>query len=261
MKKVLIGCGVTALLAIILVVGLVAFAGYKFVSFGTSVQASMLQLQSTNQRYAFTEPDKDALDERRLKDYFEIRKKLIAQVEASPTVQKIMDGDKSNDPGFMEFMSTVLNFTQKLTKDFVGELDTRRMSYDEYKYHSHMVYITLSDAKVKGDLELGKVFDDLDASCAKISKEMAKRPNENYQIDVETAEWSSEELSADRPTATNIELIRPYKDDLAKHVHVSCMEMILFQLIEDKMPQLTGGVAPPATVNFPAPTPAPAPGQ
>ena len=261
MKKILIGCGVTALLAIIVVVGLAAFVSYKFVTFGTSVQSSMLQLQSTNQRYAFTEPAKDALNEQRLKDYFEIRKKLIAQVKSNPTIQNIMDGNKANDPGVMEIMSMVLNMTQNLSKDFVGELDRRRMSYDEYKYHSHMVYITLSDAKDNGDQELGKVFDLLDASCTKMSNEMAKRPNENYQIDVETAEASLEELSEDRPTAANIELIRPYKDDLGEYANVSCLEMLVFQLIEDKMPQFTAGIAPPPAVNSTVPTPAPAAGR
>ena len=82
MKKLLIGCGVLAILLFCLVVGTGVWLYFKAKRYADELKAIQTSYVATNSTYPFTSPDPAILDARRVGDFLIVRAALATRPDA-----------------------------------------------------------------------------------------------------------------------------------------------------------------------------------
>ncbi len=157
--KIAIGCGVTALIALMCVVGFFVWVGYKTkdviaasMEMGQAVQA----VEATNQRYPFSTPNDYSFDPNRYDYYLDVRLTMIDQLiaagaftqveEQKQNLQNLSNPNPQNQPGFGEAFKAGSDIfsVYKHNTTVSKVLDDHQMSHREYTYYLGTTLIAIN---------------------------------------------------------------------------------------------------------------------
>jgi hypothetical protein len=165
MKKVLIGCGIVALLFFVLIAAggyMLYRAGKSMVEFGQKIEASY---RATNTQYPFHAPDDNLVANDQLTRWIAIREKLIPQVAS---FKEMMEGNKTKNPFTM--FGTMMEQSSLFVDAHVRELDAKKMSAHEYFWISRHVLTALNSGDARKDPALKDVVDWMDKTEQQMNK-------------------------------------------------------------------------------------------
>jgi hypothetical protein len=157
MKKLLIGCGVLAILLFCIVVGTGVWLFFKAKRYADELKAIQTSYIATNSAYPFMPPDPAILDARRVGDFLIVRAALLdvinAQMGQLDTLKQTASEQRPDSISFREIKSILtmpLALPKQLGTTHVAALEAKRMSLDEYLWHSKMITGTALAAAREG---------------------------------------------------------------------------------------------------------------
>jgi hypothetical protein len=148
MKNILIGCGVVALLIIVLIVVGVVWIARTGMNIAKEIQVAAERLEATNQKFPFTEPADGLMLEDRLVSWIDLHKQAgqwEKEVENS-----FKEGGPNDKKGFSTFKEAI-NMIPNMMGKQVDSLEQARMSQKEYAWITGQVMGTLNSGDVRGD--------------------------------------------------------------------------------------------------------------
>jgi len=252
MKKVLIGCGIVALVLFLIAVGLGIFVVAKLNSIGNRYQTAVSEVNALDAKYAYTPPADESLDEQRLSDYFAVREAVLTKAQSNPTIQKIMNTPQGQDPniGLGEIVALGTSFGPELISTYAAELDAHQMSPNEYRDTAERIYATVRSGADNGHQDMTEIYESLNRVIEEMNIQLAKSNNSQHQVDFE--DKTSDFLAAHPVPESNYEILAQYKDELTKDPFVAFLELFGLAQIDQHAGVQTGSAPQPTTVGEPA---------
>jgi len=171
MRKLLIGCGIVALLAFCLVVGVAIWGVMKVKKFNDGLVKVKAAYEATNRSYPFTPPDPPAMRAERFEKYLAVRSELAKSLQGELDQLNELDqaaknsGGRRPQVGFSDVFN-MFGLPERIGTAHVKALERQSMSVDEYLWHSKIVLGTIHQAVEEGKEiadELKKPYGDVGA--------------------------------------------------------------------------------------------------
>lgn len=163
MKQFLIGCGVAAVLLILLVGGGIAyFAYHSFQGIQRGMAASQ-RLQALETNAPFVRANAASLDPLRFQSYLDARRMILNQIKSEPLFVAMVNPQASSNTGFVEGLK-MGNSIFGASETFAAALEREKMSPSEYFFHMEDAMRALHAMASAGDADATKIWEPIEAS-------------------------------------------------------------------------------------------------
>ncbi len=191
MKKLLIGCGVVTLLAVIILAGLGIFAFLKVQKFAQGFTASIDSIEQMESRYPFTRPDslsEAELEPERLDAWFDVRQAVLDKLESNEMIMAIKAQDQNYQASIGDNYNLVAEFLPSFFQTFSDKLDEHQMAPSEYSYITRLVYSAVKQGAGENVEGLSAVYDQLQSDMEVMNKTLSEADLSGTGYDLESAQ-------------------------------------------------------------------------
>lgn len=242
MKKILIGCGIVALIAFVLVGSCVGFFFYQAMKLGQGFEAAIADVSRLNQDYPFTEPvEGTEFESGRFDDYLVVRRAVIDRTMEVPVIGtmlvSIRQAEQTDAPveepalGAMDGFRMIGDIPRALS-DIARHFDSRQMSIDEYVWISRGVYEAIHTGAQLGDEEMEEMWDQLRVQARDLTRTMTTQggiPQDEFDFDLMDKLDAFDDRTA--PEA-NVALVREHRDELLESPALAIAELFILQVMQ-----------------------------
>lgn len=239
MKKLLIGCGIFVMVAIVAVCGCTMFVGYKVRSFGDSIALAAQDMTTLERDFPFTAPAAGAdADPDRFEAYIEARRAILDRTMEISLVAKIMEAKDGQPPkvGPADIFG-VLGSIPGLLGDSAKTLRAQRMAPSEFAWHAGMVLRAIRDGSEQGDPQMAEVWkglvgrmDEIQAVIDQHNK--TQPPNNQIAVDLKK---SVSDMAGKPVSEANVRLVREHLDKLAQNPERFLLEIVLSEVLSQTL--------------------------
>lgn len=234
-KKVLIGCGLVTLLAMVILVGLAVYVTIKVKNFAEGYETAFTNLEQLEMEYQFEPlPEGEAIDPERLEAFFEIRGELINKIDSNPTIQKMLAAEPGEkiDVGQLELLSLATSFARELLELMHDELDAKQMAPGEYVYYTELVYAAIDKGKENGDPVLGGIYDDVESTIQIGNQFLDQLKDQGTDIDVQM-NLDKLKMTHTEINDKDVETIKEHRAQLEKFPEIGILELALISALDE----------------------------
>jgi len=234
MKKILIGCGIVALVVFLVCGGIVGFFSYRVVQLMGDFERAAASIASVERNHPFTEPPEGTRlsdNTARFDTFLQVREDVGTHVRQIPLIAQMIDADQEQpaiDPTPMEFFR-MIGQIPKAMEDIAQTMDDQQMSFSEYGWYVTGILAAIREGAALGDNDLATLWTDMEEWAAEAESQIRMQLQQQQQdIDFRPeAAWQSVE---DRTAALeDVNLIRQRSEELLRNPGLLIVELYLTQ--------------------------------
>lgn len=238
MKKVLIGCGIVALICFVCTAGVVIYGGVKLAKLGQSFEEAGAAVTAVNKLHPFVEPEPGTeMEPARFEDYLAVRDALharITEVEVFRELMALATQTNNQTPpniGVADILGAIGEIPQ-VVKDFAAILDTHEMSVAEYEWHTMSSFQAIAAGQELGDQELGVLWDELKVTMSSAQRQIDQQNNAELRgIDLQ---YEVEQAEAAIVPEQNIALVKEHLTAFSEGPTLLVFEMVMLQFFQQQ---------------------------
>lgn len=226
MKKVLIGCGVIALLSIVLFVGCSACVAVRTVGWIRGIEASAENLQEVSRAFPFEVPADGVAQPDRFEAYLQLREGLVEQAMGVSLIAEIAaasEQDRQPNIG-MGSLFRALGSVSEVMDGIADSMRAAEMGPDEFVFHSAVVLQWVQRRAAAGDQDAQQLWERFGQMFHEISNQMQGDPNVGQHAvsrrDMERAVRDS--TAPER----NLELVERHRERLLRNPTTLAVELL-----------------------------------
>jgi len=240
MKKVLIGCGIVALLFIVVLAAVGIFAGVKVANYGKSVETASQSMATVDRDFAFVEPAADsAMPADRFQAYLGLRQRFVDRVLQVPFISKLVASSKNAPPALTpgDILGLVGEFP-KLMQFYADELRAAKMSSDEFQWLSERTIEAIHTAGKNGDAEYAAAWDKIQAVSGDMQTAMRNSGNTDPNVQAMMMKFDTTLMKASMVEAdpASVQLVLDAKEQLAANPVQLAVEMLALLFLQQMTP-------------------------
>lgn len=232
MKKILIGCGIVALLVTIICCGAGIYGFLLAQRFGQSMEAAGQRIEKLEAAYPWAAPADLKLTEKRLTEFFAARADVVTVIEKIDLVRKLRETPDGQQPqvGF----GTVFSFIGEMPgalEGFATAMESRQMSPREYFWTMAMIHLTIvqgAEAKDPAMVEMSKAVSKALDESKQIATELNKQNNPQFSAPESYDEFVQALATENvKSPESNYPLVARYKKELTEDKWLLIFELII----------------------------------
>ncbi|MCB2155275.1 hypothetical protein KQI84_10330 [bacterium] len=233
MKKFLIGCGVLALLLIVLAVGLAVFVGVKIKGMANAYEQAANEIHQVQEDYPFDAPEDRSMDPDRFEAYLIVRDKTVDRFLQIPAIGEIVAAAQEKrkaDLSFGDVVSLAMTKLPPAMSDVALIMREQEMSPIEFNYYSETTLLTIKYAADNGNEEMIDLWENLTEMIYKVDDELRNNQNADVNINLDRA---LRDLDDSGIPQANIDMILQHRDKLEERPMVIVIEMVIREAFKD----------------------------
>lgn len=232
MKKFLIGCGVVALLVIVLFVGVLIFAAMKLKQTMNEYESAASEIHQVQLDFPFEAPADLRMEPERFEGYLRVRNRTIDRFRQIAFVNEIILATQEQRRADVS-VGEVFGLAGQLPpaiEDVAVILREEEMSPLEFNYYSETTLVTIKRAADQGDQEMIELWENLANMAKDVEYELRKNQNTQLNIDLDHAMRMIESASV---PAGNAALVLQHRDELESKPMMIIIEMVIREAFKD----------------------------
>lgn len=241
MKKILIGCGVAALLGVLVCLGFGIWGGLKVQRAFSDMEAAFESVGELEQKYPFTEPEGFGLTAERLDRYFRARDSMMTKVEAHPVLGPLLAAEDPAkiDLGPMKMASLMISLPTFGAETLAGGLDPVSMGPSEYIWTMRAVAATIVQGARQNDPQMASLLEAMEVELPAINEAMDQAGQGTMTSDMERAieQFERQQMSQD-VLRRNIGLLTPHRQKITSRARLSLLELSFSGEIQNHLAEM-----------------------
>lgn len=228
MKKVLIGCGVIALLTIVLFVGCSACVAVRTVGWIRGIEASAENLQEVSRAFPFEVPADGVAQPDRFEAYLQLREGLVEQAMGVSLIAEIAaasEQDRQPNIG-MGSLFRALGSVSQVMDGIADSMRAAEMGPDEFVFHSAVVLQWVQRRAAAGDQDAQQVWEQFGDIFAEVNSQLQQQTDPNLRgIATTRSEMEGAVRDAAVPEA-NLALVERHRERLLRNPTTLAVELL-----------------------------------
>ena len=253
MKKVLIGCGIVALIGIVIVCGAGIFLWSKAKNIGEAMQQVVEAIDAgvseTDTLFPFDLPEPLAggeagLDAERFGLMLEVRKAASEKIRESSLYAIIQESERAQQQGNDDFpIFKLLGALDEIGPDaeviLAAMFEKLRDSEMSYKEYWHLTYLGLSAVSVASErgIELTEIPDEVQAQMREMQQAFAGQPQMAFEFEQYRSSWNKED---DQEILQALDVLRKHQEEIEQAKESIFFDFII-KAIEQQMQAQNAG--------------------
>lgn len=228
MKKLLIGCGIAALLVLVVCLGVGIWGARKAHQAFADMEAAFESVAELERKYPFTAPEGYQLTAERLDRYFRARGAMLSKAEEHPFIGPMLTAQDPSTINISPMQIAGMMFTiPTFLAETVNEgLDPVSMGPSEYAWTMRAVSATIVQGAARNDPQMTAILDAMEVELPAINEAFQAAGQGTITRDMEQAmaQFERQEMSQDE-LRRNIGLLTPHRSKITDRARISLLEL------------------------------------